>query len=633
MGGLWVSLLIVFMASCCTMVLELVAGRILAPFIGVSLYTWTSIIGVCLAGISVGNFMGGMLADKAGSRRTLGLILLGGGLFSLIILPLAAIDLTAIIPRAVISADATSETKSAFLIGRIVVLTAILFLPPTLILGMVSPIVIKLALTDLRQTGSIAGKIYAFSTVGSIVGTFLTGFYLVSAFGTRTIVFGVAVILIGMAFVFGDLIPAARDYLSGRGAGGSSSSTSQPGSTGDGLKAFSQIVLVPVVIVFVAIGMGLVGFVRVGAGGLNLLLFILGMSALCAVAGYTVVLGQKAFAALDPDGRQSLMRATGAATGVVTVLGIVGTLYWMNPGGKVTLTRPDALNGGCYKETNYFCIKVTDVDPSDSHQVRALVLDHLIHSYNSLTDPLYLKYGYIKVYADMIEYVAQQYPQYSAFFIGGGGYTLPRQMEALRPDAKIVVSEIDPGVTETNFEMLGVDRNTKIITFNADAREVVGQYQVSGEKFDLVFGDAFNDLQIPYHLTTKEFAQEVRGMLKDDGLYLALVIDKLRGGLFIPSYTRTVQEVFPYVYILNDAPSWNSTFPNTYLVAASATPIDMARIQKITTGQGPNGSPLVSIMPKDTFDEWLRTAPSVVLTDDYAPADNLVAPLFVERSF
>ena len=66
MGGLWVSLLIVFMASCCTMVLELVAGRILAPFIGVSLYTWTSIIGVCLAGISAGNFLGGVLADKAG---------------------------------------------------------------------------------------------------------------------------------------------------------------------------------------------------------------------------------------------------------------------------------------------------------------------------------------------------------------------------------------------------------------------------------------------------------------------------------------------------------------------------------------------------------------------------------------
>src|SRR2546421_5195807 len=98
MGGLWVSLLIVFMASACTLVLELVAGRILAPFIGVSLYTWTSIIGVCLAGISAGNFIGGVLADTYGSRRTLGLILLGGGLLSLVILPLAAMDLTSLIP-------------------------------------------------------------------------------------------------------------------------------------------------------------------------------------------------------------------------------------------------------------------------------------------------------------------------------------------------------------------------------------------------------------------------------------------------------------------------------------------------------------------------------------------------------
>ena len=208
MGGLWVSLLIVFMASCCTMVLELVAGRILAPFIGVSLYTWTSIIGVCLAGISAGNFIGGVLADKAGSRRTLGLILLGGGLFSLIILPLAAMDLTNIIPK-----ESPIGARDFWLITRIVVVTALLFLPPTLILGMVSPIVIKLALTDLRQTGSIAGKIYAFSTVGSIVGTFLTGFYLVSAFGTRSIMLGVAIILIAMAFVFGDLVGGGTRLL------------------------------------------------------------------------------------------------------------------------------------------------------------------------------------------------------------------------------------------------------------------------------------------------------------------------------------------------------------------------------------------------------------------------------------
>ena len=98
-GGLWVSYLIVFLASACTLVLEIVAGRILAPFIGVSLYTWTSIIGVVLAGISLGNYLGGVVADRIGSRRTLGLILLGGGLTSLVVLPLATVDLTLIFPR------------------------------------------------------------------------------------------------------------------------------------------------------------------------------------------------------------------------------------------------------------------------------------------------------------------------------------------------------------------------------------------------------------------------------------------------------------------------------------------------------------------------------------------------------
>jgi spermidine synthase/MFS family permease len=627
MGGLWVSLLIVFMASCCTMVLELVAGRILAPFIGVSLYTWTSIIGVCLAGISAGNFLGGVLADRAGSRRTLGLILLGGGLFSLIILPLAAMDLTQIIPR-----DGPFAAKDVWLITRIVIVTAVLFLPPTLILGMVSPIVIKLSLTDLRQTGSVAGKIYAFSTVGSIVGTFLTGFYLVSTFGTRAIILGVAVILIGMAIVFGELIPAAASLLG----------SSAPASTADGrvkdervnnVSTFAAVVLLPAVLLILTGYVAYAAFTRTVDPAFSRMVYVLGLVVCGAGLVYAFDRSAQVLATLGPKARQRLLTTTGGAIGVASMLGMVATVYWINPVHLFSQSRVDALESPCYKETNYFCIKVVDVDPAvDPHTVRELVLDHLIHSYNSLTDPTYLKYGYIKVYADMIEYVAQQYPQYSAFFIGGGGYTLPRQMETLRPDAKIVVAEIDPGVTRTNFEMLGVDPNTRIITYNQDARQVVEQFQ-GGEKFDLVFGDAFNDLQIPYHLTTKEFAQKVRAMLKDDGLYLALVIDKLRGGLFIPAYTRTVQEVFPYVYILNDAPSWNSPFPNTYLVAASASPIDLDRIRAIKTGQGPNGSPIVSVMPKETMDEWLRTTPSVVLTDDFAPADNLVAPLFVDRSF
>ncbi len=182
---------IVFTASACTLILEIVAGRILAPVIGVSLYTWTSIIGVVLAGISVGNYAGGVLADKYPSRITLGILLLISGVFTVVILPLISV-----------AGDLVSDLP---LLPRIVTLTAVLFLPVSVILGMVTPIVIKLELQNLSRTGNIVGRFYAISTAGSILGVFLTGFVLIQWIGTRPIVLAVAIVLFIMALLFGDL--------------------------------------------------------------------------------------------------------------------------------------------------------------------------------------------------------------------------------------------------------------------------------------------------------------------------------------------------------------------------------------------------------------------------------------------
>ena len=157
--------LIVFAASACSLILEIVAGRILAPVIGVSLYTWTSIIGVVLAGINAGNYLGGLTADRFPSRTTLGLILLGAGVFAVIILPLIEVVAGAFAPLPIIL--------------RIVALTAVLFLPVSLILGMVTPVVIKLHLRKLAKSGNVVGRFYAVSTAGSILGVFLTGFVLI----------------------------------------------------------------------------------------------------------------------------------------------------------------------------------------------------------------------------------------------------------------------------------------------------------------------------------------------------------------------------------------------------------------------------------------------------------------------
>jgi predicted MFS family arabinose efflux permease len=182
----WASYLIVFVASGCTLVLELVAGRVLAPFVGVSIQTWTSAIGVVLAGISLGNYLGGRLADRQGSSRTLGLLLAAGGLASLAVLPLAS-GLGPLTPR------------SYPLVLRIVLLTTLLFFAPSLLLGMVPPVAVRRTLADLDHAGKVVGRIYAASTAGSLAGAFLTGFVLVASFGVRAIILsvGLALILLG----------------------------------------------------------------------------------------------------------------------------------------------------------------------------------------------------------------------------------------------------------------------------------------------------------------------------------------------------------------------------------------------------------------------------------------------------
>ena len=192
----WQPYAIVFVSSACIMILELVAGRIVAPYVGVSLYTWTTIIGVVLAGISLGNYVGGRLADRWPSPRLLGLLFLLAGLTSFMVL---AVDKLGV------------RLPTDFIVVQIVFLVTALFFIPCAILGAISPVVAKLAVHDLATTGATVGKIYAAGTLGSIVGTFATGFVLISRFGTYAIVWGVALTLIAMSALF--LIPRRRAAL------------------------------------------------------------------------------------------------------------------------------------------------------------------------------------------------------------------------------------------------------------------------------------------------------------------------------------------------------------------------------------------------------------------------------------
>ncbi|MDH3679665.1 MAG: fused MFS/spermidine synthase [Acidimicrobiia bacterium] len=171
---------LVFGTSFCVLVLEILAGRLLAPLIGVSLETFTGIIGTVLAGIAVGNAAGGRLADRLDPGRLIGPTVLLGGLLSW----LAPVLVTGVGP-----------------VGRsdpvtIVFLAVITFFAPAAVLSAITPMVAKLRLRDLGATGTVVGSLSAAGTAGALAGTFLTGFVLVAAFPTRRIIFVIGLVLV-----------------------------------------------------------------------------------------------------------------------------------------------------------------------------------------------------------------------------------------------------------------------------------------------------------------------------------------------------------------------------------------------------------------------------------------------------
>ena len=109
-------------------------------------------------------------------------------------------------------------------------------------------------------------------------------------------------------------------------------------------------------------------------------------------------------------------------------------------------------------------------------------------------------------------------------FLGGGAYCFQRHMQFAYPGTGVDVAEIDPAVTEANFRATGLPRDTPIKTYWGDARQFVELNQDS-KQYDLIFGDAFNDFSVPWHLTTREFNEKIKKMLTPNGVYMINIID------------------------------------------------------------------------------------------------------------
>lgn len=191
-------LAIVFYGGFCSMGLEMTAARVLAPYFGTSNYIWTNVIGVILLALSVGYYLGGRLADRRPRLRVLGAWIAAGGLLAIpvpfVIRPLASW----LLPPGLTLDNAFLLIFKGSLVG------AILFAPSVTILGMVSPFVIRLLAEKTGRVGEASGKVFAVSTVGSLLGIFLSTLLLVPAIGSRATVLVLASMLVvaGVGILF-----------------------------------------------------------------------------------------------------------------------------------------------------------------------------------------------------------------------------------------------------------------------------------------------------------------------------------------------------------------------------------------------------------------------------------------------
>ena len=172
--------IIIFCSGALIMVLEMVGARVLAPHVGTSAVVWTSLIGVVLACLAVGGYLGGRLADRRLSRRTL------AGLLACCAVSCA---LTALFHQPV--GEAAGRHIRSLQWAAVAAALGI-FALPGFCLGMVGPYVIRLRMASLETAGATVGRLYALSTAGSIAGTFLGGFILISWWPGSVILWGVA---------------------------------------------------------------------------------------------------------------------------------------------------------------------------------------------------------------------------------------------------------------------------------------------------------------------------------------------------------------------------------------------------------------------------------------------------------
>jgi tetratricopeptide (TPR) repeat protein len=505
----------VFLSSFCIMVLELVAARLIARHLGSSLYTWTAVIGVVLAGITIGNYLGGRIADSFKAGKALAV---------LFALASAACVIT------VVANNLVGGWVWLWRFGwpmRVFSHVSLVFLLPSVLLGTISPVVAKMALEQGLPTGRTVGDIYAWGAAGSIAGTFATGYYLIAAMGTTEIIWTVGGVLLLLAICYW-------------------------------AKLWVLYVWAAIFIALLALG-------------------------------------------LVPAG-------------------------WANEIGAGMALREKPDPAIIYEDESQYCyIAVKRI--SENPDRRAFMQDKLKHSDIVMGDILDLQYSYSQIQAAVTQRLNRGKDKLSVLVIGGGGYVFPRYVEHVWPGSRVDVVEIDPGVTKAAIQAFGLERNSSINNYTMDARnyviQLLEQERAGGQavRYDFIFEDALNDYSVPYQLTTRQFNDKIARILTDRGAYMIELIDIYDSGLFVGAFVNTLERTFDYVYVVAENEPRSARI--TFVVIAAKHQINLEnlaveeQVRKLD----------LWVLSDSEIETLRRKARGIVLTDDYAPVENLLSPV------
>jgi spermidine synthase len=496
--------IVIFIRGMSFMMLELLAARVMSPYYGSSNVIWTCIIGIVLFGSSLGNFAGGVLADKYDAKKVLRIDMVACAL------------LIGVLPFVQDKVLAYNFEHLYSIIVSALVCTTELFILPTFAMGIVTPLVIKVKVQNIEKVGETSGRIYSVSTLGSIFGTFFGGFILIPSIGTIQMLFIIAaLILISVLFIDTNLTR---------------------------LVAYSAVTV-----------------------------------ALVILCGFYMFRNE--------ENKKIVLTQNDNYTTSVSI----DTQY----------SRVLVHNLGFNLENLEYPLDARVVDVGTASQS----LIFLEEEYRTTAAFPYQEWIGKNIFKE-------NYNFENVLCLGGGTFTLPREIMTNDNNLKFDIVEIDEGYKDIAYEYFYLDEFEKLVNkdekrlniFIDDARIYMNNNQ---KKYDVVINDTYLGFSIATMTTTVEMTEMVHDCLNDGGYYVANIYSSYGGenGKLLAAEMNTWKKVFKYVEAY---PVVNANGPDliqNIMLVASDDPIDFG---------------------EDAVSVDVDLSEAVLLTDDFAPTDRLL---------